>query len=721
MMNDTSSSNEYPKEFQEPRAASDGDLREQPIGATVHRDRYYEHDGISHQDNDHPGHGHHDTNDHGHEHDHGDHAALFRDKFWVTLALSVPVVAFSGMFQDLMGYNISFAGAQWVAPILGTVVYFYGGWPFLQGAVQEIRAKKPGMMLLIGMAITVAFLASWGNALGLFPVEVWWELALLIVIMLLGHWMEMRAVGQATGSLQTLAQLLPDTAEVVEGDGTREIPVADLAVGDTVLVRPGGRVPADGKIVEGTGHLDESMLTGESRPVTRTTGEQVVAGAVTVDSSIRVRVTAVGDDTTLAGIGRLVEEAQKSRSHAQVLADRAAALLFYVAVIAAIITAISWTFVGQPNTALVLSVTVLIIACPHALGLAIPLVTAISTSLAARHGILVKDRLALERMRQVDTVLFDKTGTLTLGKHKVTDVVAKDGDTTRLLGVAAAAEADSEHPIGKAVVAAAKEVVKVPRASGFVALPGRGVEANVAEDRVAVGGPGLLSDKGLSIPDHFREDTDKWKRRGASIIYVVERDHVSGVIALEDAIRPESVDAIKSLQREGVRTVIITGDAGQVAQAVAADLGIDEVHAEVLPADKDSVVAEMQNQGHTVAMVGDGVNDAPALARADVGIAIGAGTDVAIESAGIVLTSSNPQAVASVKILSKETYRKMKQNLWWAAGYNILAIPIAGGALAWAGFTMPMALGAALMSLSTIVVAGNAQLLRRVNLSAPDP
>lgn len=671
--------------------------------------------------NDHARHGHDQHTHHGdHSHHghagHGDHAALFRDRFWVTLLLSVPVVVFSGMFQDLLGFHLSFYGSQWIAPVLGTVVYFYGGWPFLTGALDEIKARKPGMMLLIGMAITVAFGASWANALGVFPVEVWWELALLIVIMLLGHWMEMRAVGQASGALDALSELLPDRADLVDGDDIREVPLDQLTVDDVVLVRPGARVPADGKIISGGADLDESMLTGESRPVSRIEGDQVVAGAVAVDSAIRVRVSAVGEDTALAGISRLVEEAQQSRSRTQVLADRAAALLFYVAVVAAIITAISWTFVGQPQTALVLSVTVLIIACPHALGLAIPLVTAISTSISARNGILVKDRLALEKMREVDVVLFDKTGTLTLGEHKVTGTAAVDGDDEHLLAVAAAVESDSEHPLARAIVGAADKHSKHLTAKGFTALPGRGVQATVEGKSVAVGGPRLLRDQEIEVPRELQEKTNQWKNRGATILYVIEADRVIGAIALEDEVRPESRKAIDTLHDQGVRTAIITGDAQQVADAVAKDLGIDEVFAEVLPADKDSAVSELQSRGQTVAMVGDGVNDAPALARADVGIAIGAGTDVAIESAGIVLVSSNPQSVANVRTLSKHTYRKMMQNLWWAGGYNIVAIPLAGGALAWAGFTMPMAVGAALMSLSTIIVAANAQLLRRVKL-----
>jgi Cu2+-exporting ATPase len=571
------------------------------------------------------------------------------------------------------------------------------------------------MMLLIGMAITVAFVASLASSLGAFDVDVWWELALLIAIMLLGHWMEMRAIGQASGALEALAALLPDEAEIVTDGGTRIVPASELTVGDRVLVRPGGRIPADGAIVSGAAELDESMLTGESRPVARAEGDRVVAGAVATDSSLRVEITAVGDETALAGIGRLVSEAQHSKSRSQTLADRAAALLFYVAVGAAIVTAVVWALLGHPSEAVVLPVTVLIIACPHALGLAIPLVTAISTSLSARHGILVKDRLQMEQMRGVDVVLFDKTGTLTRGEHRVIGARAVDGDDVGLLRLAAAAEQESEHPLARAIVAAATEHGEPPKGADFRATAGRGVQATVGGARVEVGGPALLRDRGLAMPDSVTGPVADWQHRGATVLTVIRDDDVLGVLALADEVRPESRSAVDALHARGIRTAMITGDARQVADAVAADLGIDEVFAEVLPADKDSAVTDLQQRGHTVAMVCDGVNDAPALARAEVGIAIGAGTDVAIESAGVVLASSDPRAVVAALKLSQRTYRKMLQNLWWAGGYNILAIPLAGGALAWAGITLPMAVGAILMSASTVIVAANAQLLRRVD------
>ena len=659
---------------------------------------------------DHAGHG-------GHGGGHGDHAAQFRDRFWLSLALTVPVILYSEMVQEWLGFTPpQFPGSDWVAPVGGAIVFLYGGWPFLQGGVAEARARQPGMMLLISLAIGVAFVASGATALGLFDLDFWWELALLIVIMLLGHWLEMRALGQASSALDALASLLPDDAELVSDGATRTVAAAELAAGDLVLVRPGGRVPADGVVVEGSAELDESMITGESRPVAKADGDRVVAGTVATDSAIRVRVTAVGEQTALAGIRRLVEQAQASRSRAQALADRAAALLFWFAVGAGLVTFAVWLAVGEPDSAVERTVTVLVIACPHALGLAIPLVIAISTALAARNGILVKDRLSLERMRTVDAVLFDKTGTLTKGEPTVSGVATVDGDTDELLRLAGGVEADSEHPLARAIVAAARERGDVARAGGFRSMAGRGVTARVDGAVVAVGGPALLRELDLSAPDALADQVDGWKARGAAVLYVVRDDKVLGALALEDAIRPESRQAVTGLHRLGKRVVMITGDARQVADAVAAELGVDEVLAEVLPEDKDAAVAGLQRRGLRVAMVGDGVNDAPALARADVGIAIGAGTDVAIETAGVVLASDDPRGVLGVIELSRASYRKMLQNLGWATGYNLLAVPIAAGVLAWAGITLAPAVGAVLMSLSTIVVALNAQLLRRLDL-----
>jgi len=666
--------------------------------ATADRDAHHEHQG-------------HDSHE-------GHSPGMFRDRFWWSLVLSIPVIYFSDMVQEWFGYTSpTFPGSEWIAPILGTTILVYGGTPFLRGAAREIQDRQPGMMLLIGMAISVAFVASAATTFGWFDLEFWWELAALITIMLLGHWMEMRAIGQARGALAALAELLPDEAERVIDGSTETVPTTELAVGDVVLVRPGARVPADGVIADGAAEIDQSMVTGESRPVAKTADDHVVAGTVATDSAIRVRVDAVGDDTTLAGIERLVAQAQASRSRAQVLADRAAAVLFYVAVASATVTVLVWSLIGQVDQAVVRTVAVLVIACPHALGLAIPLVISISTSRAASHGILVKDRLALERMRTVDVVLFDKTGTLTKGNHTVTGVTAVDGDETRVLTLAAAVETDSEHPLARAIVTAAGERGSIPAASGFTSMSGRGVEADVDGTRMTVGGPALISERGVDTAA-VDEATANWMRRGAAVLYVIAEDQIIGALALEDEIREESRHAVDRLHQLGVRVAMITGDARQVAEAVANDLGIDEVLAEVLPEDKHSEVAALQERGNRVAMVGDGVNDAPALAQADVGIAIGAGTDVAIESAGIVLASDDPQGVVAIRRLSQAGYRKMIQNLAWAAGYNVLAIPLAAGALAWAGVVLPPAAAALLMSASTVIVAANAQLLRRVDLAA---
>jgi Cu2+-exporting ATPase len=642
---------------------------------------------------------------------------MFRRKFWLTLALTLPVIAFSEMVQEWFGYSIpEFPGRDLVAPVLGTIVFLYGGWPFLSGGVSEIRSRQPGMMLLIGMAIAVAFVASAATTFELLDLEFWWELSALISIMLLGHWLEMRAIGQAQGALAALAELLPDEAERVTNSGVETVSLGELSVDDVVLVRPGARVPADGKIDEGEAELDESMITGESKPVPKGPGDPVVAGTVATDTAIRVRVTAVGEETALAGIQRLVADAQSSRSRAQALADRAAAFLFYVAAGAGVLTLAVWALAGDTENAVTRTVTVLVIACPHALGLAIPLVISISTAISARAGILVKDRLALERMREIDVVLFDKTGTLTKGRHAVAAMASVGGDDRALLGLAASVEASSEHPLARAVVEAAKGEGSVPAATGFRSITGRGVEATVDGTRVAVGGPALLRERSLDLPTELKGSIEKWTERGASILFVVRGDDVVGTLALEDEIRPESRQAVDELHKLGVRVAMITGDAKQVADSVGQSLGIEEVFAEVLPEDKDSAVAELQDRGQRVAMVGDGVNDAPALARADVGIAIGAGTDVAIESAGVVLASDDPRAVVDVIRLSRASYRKMIQNLIWAAGYNVVAIPLAAGVLSWAGVTLAPAVGAILMSLSTIVVAANAQLLRRLRL-----
>ena len=647
----------------------------------------------------------------------GHSVAMFRDKFWLSLALTIPVVLLSRDIEEWFGYTVpSFPGSEDLPAIIGTVVFVYGGLVFLRGARDELADRRPGMMTLISLAIVVAFVTSWAGTLGLFQVEIWWELGTLITIMLLGHWLEMRSISQAQGALAALAELLPDTAERVTEAGTETVPVDDLEVDDVVLVRPGGRVPADGVVTDGSSDVDESMITGESTPVGKEPGAKVIAGTVAVGGSLRVRVSAVGDDTALSGIMRMVEAAQASGSRAQALADRAASILFYVALLSGVVTLAYWWLHGDPEAALVRTATVLVIACPHALGLAIPLVIAISTSLGARNGLLVKNRIALERAREIQVVVFDKTGTMTKGQPVAAAVTATDGDQGRVLRLAAAVEADSEHPLARAIVAAAAGRPGLPLvATEFEALAGRGVRANVDGAMVSVGGPRLLADSGLEP----LEETEPWALDGRTVLHVVADGRVIGAVAVEDEIRPESAEAVRDLHALGLTVAMITGDSRAVADSVARRLGIDEVAAEVLPADKANAVTRFQRDGRTVAMVGDGVNDAPALATADVGIAIGAGTDVAVESAGIVLVRSDPRDVVGAIELSRATYRKMLQNLVWATGYNLVAIPVAAGVLAPWGIDLPMAVGAIAMSASTVIVAANAQLLRGLRLRGP--
>jgi len=643
---------------------------------------------------------------------------MFRRLFWRSLILAVPVIATSGMVEGWFGYDLP--GTAWIPPLVGTALFVYGGRPFLTMARDELRQRTPGMMMLISLAITVAFLASAASTLGFGELDFWWELAALIVIMLLGHWQEMKAVGQASGALQALAELLPDDAErLVEGDEAEHVRIAELAEGDTVIVRPGGRVPADGTIAEGEASIDESMITGESQPVVKGKGDKVVAGTVATDGSLRIEVTATGESTALAGIQRMVQDAQNSHTGTRLLADRAAAWLFYIALGAAILTFAIHAFAGDVSGGVVAAVTVLVIACPHALGLAIPLVIAIATSSSAQHGILIKDTAALEAMRTIDTVLFDKTGTLTEGSHRLTESATVEGwDEDRMLALAAAVESDSEHPIGRAVIAAAKDRdLDIPSAEENETLPGRGVRATVDGQTVAVGGPTLLDEMGATAPDSVEDAAAAWREKGGAVLYVVVDGEVVGAFTTTDPVRKESKAAVDALHARGIEVALITGDSQAVADAVARTLGIDEVFAQVLPDDKDKAVIALQERGKRVAMVGDGVNDAPALARADVGLAIGAGTDVAMEAASVVLASSDPRSVLGVITLSRATYRKMRQNLVWATGYNVIAIPLAAGAFSWAGLTMPPAIAAIAMSISTIVVAANAQLLRRVELN----
>ncbi|HEV3058617.1 MAG TPA: heavy metal translocating P-type ATPase [Vicinamibacterales bacterium] len=637
----------------------------------------------------------------------------------MSLTLTIPVVFWSTDVQHWLGYEApSFPGSGFVPPIFGTVVFVYGGLVFIRGAWSELADHKPGMMTLISLAIIVAFGTSLAATFGLFEIDVWWEVASLITIMLLGHWLEMRAISQARGALNALAALLPDTAERVQGADTQSVPLSELRVGDIVLVRPGARVPADGTVIEGAADVNESMITGESTMVPKVAASKVIAGTVASGGSLRVRIAAIGDQTALSGIMRLVATAQASGSRAQALADRAAAMLFYIAVASGAMTFGYWWFSGDKAHALIRTATVLVIACPHALGLAIPLVIAISTSLGAQNGLLVKDRLALERARNLDLVIFDKTGTLTRGAPAVSAVAAAAGTSEdELIARAAAVESTSEHPLAKAIVAAAGRH-SLPRlaVTNFEALPGRGAKALVEGTSVEIGGLRLVTEAKVSVPPDVETLTTAWASDGKTILYVLAQGRLLGAFAVEDEIRPESAEAVAALHRLGVRVAMLTGDSKAVADSVARRIGVDEVSAEVLPGDKAAAVKNFQAGGKRVAMVGDGVNDAPALATADVGIAIGAGTDVAIESAGIVLVRSDPRDVVGAIELSRATYRKMVQNLVWATAYNIIAIPVAAGLFVHWGFDLPMSVGAVAMSLSTIIVAANAQMLRGLKL-----
>ncbi|MFC7155165.1 heavy metal translocating P-type ATPase [Halomarina halobia] len=692
----------------------------------------------------------------GHGVSHVGHEAMFRRRFFVSLVLSIPVLLYSEGLQALLGFSApAVPGGEWISPVFAVVVFAYGGVPFLEMAVPELRTREPGMMTLISLAITVAFVYSLATVIALPGMDFFWELVTLIDVMLLGHWIEMRSVRQASGALDELARLMPDTAERITGSGdTETVPVGDLETGDLVLVRPGASVPADGVVEEGDSDVDEAMVTGESRPVSKEPGSEVIGGTINGEGSLRVRVTATGEDTALAGIMRLVEEAQTSKSRTQVLADRAAGWLFYAAVAAAAVTTVAWIVaVGFDVQVVERAVTVLVIACPHALGLAVPLVVAINTSLAAQNGMLVRDRIAMEEARNVDTVVFDKTGTLTRGEQGVVGIAAVGGiDEDEALALTAAVEGDSEHMIARAVREAAEERgLAVPAVREFEAIKGRGVRATVDARRVLgpaglsdgeasgdaerrsgagrsvegggetvyVGGPNLLDQLDVEPAPELATFAAEAGADAQTVVYLVRGDEAVAAIALADVIREESRRAIQALHDMGVEVAMLTGDSEDVARAVAADLGIDTYFAEVLPEDKDEKIVELQERGRLVAMVGDGVNDAPALTRADIGIAIGSGTDVAVESADIVLVQNDPLDVVRLIELSRRSYRKMQENLVWAAGYNVFAIPLAAGVLAPIGVLLAPAVGALLMSLSTVIVAINAQFLRRADLSVP--
>jgi len=679
----------------------------------------------------HEGHEAHDAHkkheDHAQHQDHTGHEEMFRKRFWVVLVLSIPVLIFSPAIQGLLGYSTpEFPGSQLIVPVLSIVIFIYGGLPFLRMAVPEIQARSPGMMTLISLAISVAFVYSIAATIFDLGEPFYWELVTLITIMLLGHWMEMRSVRQASGALDELAKLMPDTAERIANDGKSEVvKVSKLRSGDLVLIRPGNSIPADGEVVEGNSKINESMITGESMPVKKTPGTQVIGGTINAGSgSLRVRVTATGDETTLSGIMRLVSEAQASKSRTQLLADKAAGILFYAAIAAAFITLVVWTLaVGFNNVTLGRVVTVLVIACPHALGLAVPLVVAITTAMSANNGILVRDRRAMESARQIDVVIFDKTGTLTKGEQGLVDMAVSEGvSDDKALALAAAIEGDSEHIIARAIVEAAQERgLDIPAITDFEALKGRGVKACHEEQNLYVGGPRLLETLEPQVPETISDFAEKVGEKGQTVVYLIFEDRVMAAFALADVIREESRTAVQRLHDMGMEVAMLTGDSEAVAKAVAEELNIDYYFAQVLPEDKDKKVNELQAEGKRVAMVGDGVNDAPALTRADVGIAIGSGTDVAVESAGLILIKSNPLDVVKIVDISRASYRKMKENIWWAAGYNIIAIPLAMGILAPIGFIMPPAVGALLMSISTVIVAINAQTLRRLSLDEGVP
>jgi Cu2+-exporting ATPase len=657
----------------------------------------------------------------GHDKHAGHSVAMFRDKFWISLLLTLPTLVWGHMLQRALGYTAPhFPGSQWLPAVFGTAVFAYGGMPFIEGAWRELRDRVPGMMTLIALAISVAFTFSVAVSFGFPGMPLWEELSTLVTIMLLGHWIEMRSIMQAQGALREMAKLLPNDAVRVVGGQLEQVPISALREGDIVLVRPGAGVPADGVILEGSSSVDESMLTGESRPVEKKMGHKVIAGTVNASGSMRVKVTGTGERTALAGIMRLVEQAQNSRSRAQALADRAALVLTIVAVISGALTLIAWLVLqpGNPAFAVERMVTVLVIACPHALGLAVPLVIAISTTLGARNGLLVRDRRGLEEARNLTTVVFDKTGTLTLGEHRVVEVTTVDGmSADEAIRLAAGLERDSEHPIARAIVKSAEErKLSIPALTDFEYVAGRGVKATVDGRKLAGGGPNLLASLNINPERSLGAATERAASRGESAVYLIEGSRVLAVFAVADVVRPESSEAIRQLHEKGIEVVMITGDAQPVADAVAKALGIDAVVAQVLPDQKAKRIQELQARGKKVAMVGDGVNDAPALVTADVGIAIGAGTEVAVEAGDIVLVRSDPRDVSRIISLSRASYRKMIQNLWWATGYNVVAIPLAAGVLAPWGIVLSPAVGAILMSASTVIVAVNAQLLRRAKL-----
>lgn len=662
------------------------------------------------------------------EHERGEHdkhaghsAAMFKDRFWLSLILSIPVLAYSDMIQHWLDFAPpEFSGSQYVPFVLSTFIFFYGGTVFIKSAWGELKAKLPGMMTLISLAIITAYAYSVATQFFIEGEGFFWELATLVTIMLLGHWLEMASVARAENALDAISKLLPDKAEKLVNGKPKLVLVSELRVGDLVLIRPGSSIPVDGEVTDGNSSVNEAAITGESQPTSKTVGDEVIAGTINQDGSLTVAVTKLGEDTALAGIMRLVAEAQNSKSNVQVLADKAAFGLTIIAIATSLITFIYWLIVKDASFALERSVTVLIIACPHALGLAIPLVVSISTALSARNGLLVRKRLALESARKLDWVLFDKTGTLTKGEHGVTDIWATKGYTKKdILHLSASLEQNSEHIVGKGIIGEAeKKRVDLDKVEDFAALPGLGVKGKLhGQDNYVAASYRYIKENNLKVPQDIEKYTKQAAQDGKTEVYLTkDGQEVVGAIALADVIREQSKQTIAALKTEGIKTAMVTGDSQAVADYVAKQLGLDQYFAEVRPEDKAKKVKELQKRGEKVAFIGDGINDAPALTQADIGMAIGAGTDVAIKSADIILVKSDPRDVLKVIHLSKATYRKMIQNLVWATGYNVVAIPLAAGVLYSAGIVLAPALGAVLMSVSTVVVAVNAQLLRRINL-----
>ena len=641
-------------------------------------------------------------------HDHHEHMMEdFKKRFYVATALTIPILLLSPLVQEVFRFSLDFPGRELVLFVLSSIVYFYGGYPFFTGFLRELKNKTPGMMTLISVAITSAYVYSSAVVFGLQGRYFFWELATLIDIMLLGHYIEMRSVLGASRALEELVKIMPSSAHLVLDGEVKEVPVDELKPGDVVLVKPGEKIPVDGIVLEGESYVDESMLTGESKPVLKKKGDEVIGGAINLEGSLKVRVEKTGKDTYLNQIIELVKAAQESKSKTQDLANKAAFLLTIIALTAGFITFVSWIYLGNELAfAVERAVTVMVISCPHALGLAVPLVVAVSTSLAAKSGLLVRNRQAFERVKDLQAVVFDKTGTLTEGKFGVTDIITFSEDENEVLKIAASIEINSEHPIARSIVEEAKrrnlELIKV---ENFRAVPGKGVEAEINGEIYRIVSPGYLREAGLSV------ELPEKKVRGKTVVFLLKGERVLGAIALADKIKPESKEAVEKLKKMGIKCMMLTGDSRVVAEIVAEELGLDEFFAEVLPHEKAEIIRKVQER-FVVAMVGDGINDAPALAQADVGIAIGAGTDVAIETADIILVRSDPRDVVKIIELSKKTYRKMIQNLLWATGYNSLAIPLAAGVAYSLGLLLTPAMGAALMSISTVIVALNAKLLK---------